>query len=59
MLEMRLKSAFAELLAFQTVIGKNVYPREPELLGEFQTVASNQGCEVREFYIICKNRKLR
>lgn len=46
MLEMRLKSAFAELLAFQTVIGKNVYPREPELLGEFQTFLSNQGCEV-------------
>ena len=46
MLEMRLKSAFAELLAFQTVIGKNVDPREPELLGEFQTFSSNQGCEV-------------
>lgn len=37
MLEKRLKSTFSELLATQTVIGNNLYPQEPKLLGEFQT----------------------
>ena len=45
MLEKRLKLAFAEFLAIQTVIGKNLYPQEPELLGEYQTFSRNQGAK--------------
>ena len=54
MLEKRLKSTFAELLATQTVIRNNLYPWEPKLLGEFQTFREIRGAkfELTEYYAV-------